>query len=58
MTFVWHSLIAALVPVTLRDVPQALERFLQHLARSGRKARERGADRFRRQIRCTGADDA
>ena len=57
MTFVWHSLIAALVPIALRDIPLALERFLQHLARSGAKARERGADRFRHQLKCSGADD-
>lgn len=57
MTFVWHSLIAALIPIALRDIPLALERFLQHLARSGRRLRERAADRFRRQLMCTGASD-
>jgi hypothetical protein len=58
MTFVWHSLIAALVPIALRDIPLALERFLHHLARSGRKARERSVDRFRRQLMCAGENDA
>jgi hypothetical protein len=57
MTFVWHSLIAALVPVALRDIPLALERFLQHLARSGRRKRERSADRFRRQLMGAGGHD-
>ena len=57
MTFVWHCLIAALVPIALRDISLALERFLQHLARSGRKARERSADAFRRRLMCTGAND-
>jgi hypothetical protein len=57
MTFIWHSLIAALIPIALREVPLAIERFLLHLARAGRKARERAVDRFRRLFISGNAED-
>lgn len=47
---IWSALIAALLPVSLRDVPRALPRFLAHLGRSNEKVRERKADAFLRRM--------
>ena len=50
MTFVWQMLMAALLPVSLRDVPHLLALFLEHLARSATRCRDRQAEAFRRQL--------
>lgn len=49
-TLVWHSLCSALLPIRLRDIPTALERFLQHLARASDGTRERRAALFKQQL--------
>jgi hypothetical protein len=50
MTFVWQTLMAALLPISLRDVPRLLARFLEHLARSATKCRERQVAAFVRHL--------
>ena len=50
MTFVWRTLCAALLPIALRDVPRALARFLEHLARRSDGFRERRAAAFYRNL--------
>jgi hypothetical protein len=50
MTFVWRTLCAALLPIALRDVPRALERFLEHLGRRNEGFRERRAAIFYRNL--------
>jgi len=50
MTMVWSSLCAALLPIALRNVPAALDRFLEHLSRSNDKCRERRAAVFLRNL--------
>jgi len=50
MTFVWRTLCAALLPIALRDVPCALERFLEHLSRRSSGRRERRAAIFYRNL--------
>ena len=47
---VWSALVAALLPVSLRNVPEALPDFLAHLKRSNEKVRERKADAFLRHM--------
>ena len=55
MTFVWRGICAALLPIALRDIPSALSRFLEHLARDGQKCRERHAAAFYRKLQgCAG----
>ena len=50
MTFVWQTLKAALLPISLRDAPHLLDRFLEHLQRSGTVCRPRRAEVFLRNI--------
>jgi len=50
MFFVWRTLCAALLPIALRDVPRALERFLEHLSRRREGCRERRAAVFYRNL--------
>jgi hypothetical protein len=50
MTLVWRALCAALLPIPLRDVPSALERFLEHLSRRREGFRERRAAIFYRNL--------
>ena len=50
MTLVWQSLCAALLPLTLRDIPASLERYLEHLGRCRTGTRERRATVFRRNL--------
>ena len=50
MTLVWRGICAALLPIALRDIPSALDRFLQHLARDKQKCRERRAAVFYRNL--------
>ncbi len=50
MTMVWGSLCAALLPIALRDVPTALHRFLEHLARPNETRRLRRAAVFLRKL--------
>jgi hypothetical protein len=50
MTLVWRALCAALLPIALRDLPRALERFLAHLSRCGSRSRERRAVVFYRNL--------
>ena len=46
MTFVWQAINAALLPISLRDVPVLLGRFLEHLQRGNERCRERRAAVF------------
>lgn len=46
MTLTWRALCAALLPIALRDIPRALDRFLQHLCRYAEGNRQRRAARF------------
>jgi hypothetical protein len=46
MTFVWRTLCAALNPIAIHDVPHALERFLEHLARQSPRRPQRQAVAF------------
>ncbi len=50
MAFVWQAINAALLPISLRDVPAALGRFLEHLQRSREVCRERRAAVFFRHL--------
>lgn len=50
MAFVWQALKAALIPISLRDVPLLLARFLEHLQRSNVRCRERQAAAFARHL--------
>jgi hypothetical protein len=50
MTFVWQALKAALIPISLRDIPRLLARFLDHLKRSNVRCRERRAAAFVRHL--------
>lgn len=47
----WSALIAALLPLALRDVPESLPEFVAHLGRGNEKVRERRADAFKRHLR-------
>ncbi len=49
MVFVWQTLMAALLPISLRDVPLGLERFLEHLHRSN-GSQKRSAATFERRL--------
>ena len=51
MTFVWQALKAALLPISLRDVPHLMARFLEHLQRSNVRCRERQAAAFARHLK-------
>mgnify|MGYP001828757350 CR=1 FL=1 len=42
----WQALCAALLPISLEDIPRALERYLEHLGRSSDGARRRKAAVF------------
>jgi len=50
MTFVWQLLKAALLPISLRDVPRRLAKFLEHLGRGNERCRERRAALFTRHL--------
>jgi len=50
MVLTWRALCAALLPISLRDIPRALDRFLQHLCRYAEGIRERRAARFYRNL--------
>jgi hypothetical protein len=50
MTLVWQSLCAALLPISLREIPTALEHYLQHLGRCSDGGRERRAAVFLRNL--------
>ena len=50
MTFVWQTLKAALLPISLRDAPHLLDRFLEHLQRGGTVCRQRRAEMFKRNL--------
>jgi len=51
MTFIWQTLKAALLPISLRDVPRLLARFLEHLQRGNERCRERQAAAFNRHLK-------
>jgi hypothetical protein len=51
MVFVWQALMAALLPVAIRDVPASIDPFVAHLARDRTRCRERKAALFERQCR-------
>lgn len=46
----WSALIAALLPLGLRQVPGALPEYIAHLGRGKEKVRERKADAFLRHL--------
>jgi hypothetical protein len=48
MALLWQCLCAALLPIGIRDIPFAIERYIQHLGRCEGESRERQADAFRR----------
>jgi hypothetical protein len=48
MTFLWQTICAALLPIDLANIQQALERFLAYLARWAHRKRERRAHVFYR----------
>jgi len=50
MTLVWQAMRAALLPVRLRDIPAALERFLANLGRRSAGPRMRRAALFYQHI--------
>jgi hypothetical protein len=50
MTFVWQTLKAAFLPISLRDVPRLLGRFVEHLQRRSDGCRERHAALFNRHL--------
>ena len=50
MVFVWQAINAALLPISLRNVPTLLDSFLAHLGRDGTRCRERRAAAFVRHL--------
>ena len=46
MKLVWSALLAALLPLRLRDLPLVLDRYLQHLGRANERTRQRRIDAF------------
>jgi hypothetical protein len=50
MTLVWQGIRAALLPISLRDIPRLLQRFLEHLGRRRDGPRERRAAVFHRHL--------
>lgn len=50
MAFMWQAICAALLPVDVADIQQALERFLAYLARWAHGKRERRARVFYRNL--------
>jgi hypothetical protein len=46
LVFVWMAVRSALIPFDLRDMPAALERYLEHLARSNKHTRHRQIPHF------------
>jgi len=50
LVLAWQSLCAALLPIRLDEIPQALERFVAHLGRSNDATRERRAAAFKRRF--------
>lgn len=50
MVFVWQAINAALLPISLRDVPALLGSFLAHLARDHSRCRERQGAKFLRRL--------
>lgn len=55
MILVWQTVCAALLPVNLANIQQALERFLAHLARWSDGKRERRAAIFYRNLQADAA---
>jgi hypothetical protein len=55
MTFMWQAICAALFPVKLANIKQALERFLAYLARWSNRKRERRAAVFLRNLQADAA---
>ena len=49
-TFVWQLLCAALLPIRIGDIPDALERFIQYLKRYEDQSRERQIAAFTRKL--------
>jgi hypothetical protein len=48
MALLWQCLCAALLPIGIRDIPFAIDRYIQHLGRCETESRERQADAFHR----------
>ena len=55
MTFMWQAICAALFPVELANINQALERFLAYLSRWSNRKRERRAAIFHRKLQADAA---
>ena len=47
----WDAFRSALMPIRVCDLPQALPRFIAHIARANEKSRERALDRFTALVR-------
>jgi hypothetical protein len=47
----WDAFRSALIPLRAGQLPEALPRFIKHLARTNEKSRERALDRFHELIR-------
>jgi len=50
MVFVWQAVCASLIPVRLNQIPQALDRYLEHLSRSNKQSRKRQIPYFFEQL--------
>jgi hypothetical protein len=55
MMFIWQAICAALLPIDLANIQQALERFLAYLARWSNGKRERRACVFYRNLNADSA---
>jgi len=46
LVFVWTIVRSSIIPIDIRQVPAALERFLEHLSRSNKHTRSRQIPQF------------
>ena len=46
MVFVWQAVCASLIPVKLNQIPNVLDRYLDHLERSNKHSRKRQIPNF------------
>jgi hypothetical protein len=50
MVLVWQAVCAALIPIRLHQIPDALDGYLEHLERSNKHSRERQIPAFVKQL--------
>jgi hypothetical protein len=55
MVLVWQAVCAALIPIRLHQIPDALDGYLEHLERSNKHSRERQISAFVEQLGVSGA---